>query len=224
MPLVDLHLHTTASFDSSLKASDLVARAAAIGLTHVAITDHERVDGALELRDRADGLSVIVGEEIRTADGDLIGLFVNEVIPNGLTPEETSAAIRAQGGIVGLPHGFDPYRPSIAVHLDRVEQQERLARLVDYVEVYNARVREERANERAAEFARAFGLPMVAVSDGHSASDVGLASIRVSGPLEEASDLARSLHRTVELVVRSPLPAGRSITQQLRRLFGPPSR
>ncbi|MBA2571097.1 MAG: PHP domain-containing protein [Chloroflexi bacterium] len=116
--LLDLHTHSSASFDSELLPEDLVAAVLAAGLTHVAVTDHDRIDGALRARDVApDGLTVIVGEEMRTISGDVIGLFLERPIASGMTVAETAAAIMEQRGIVGLPHPFDGRRPSTAVGL-----------------------------------------------------------------------------------------------------------
>jgi predicted metal-dependent phosphoesterase TrpH len=171
----DLHTHSRASFDSLASPASLVRTAAAHGLTHLAITDHDRIDGALEGRDHAvgiaPGLTVIVGEEIRTADGDLVCLFLERAIPPGLSAEETIAEARAQGAIVGIPHPFDRFRGS----LRRGTGMERVAPLVDWIEGHNARIVGGRANERAGEFARAHGIGQVAVSDAHSAFEVGVA-------------------------------------------------
>ena len=84
------------------------------GLTHLAITDHDRIEGALRARDAAPaGLTVIVGEEIKTADGDLIALFLERAVAPGRPARETIAEVRAQGGLVGIPHPFDKYRGSM---------------------------------------------------------------------------------------------------------------
>ncbi len=102
---VDLHCHSSASFDSRLKPDALLRLARAAGLTHVAVTDHDRIDGALRIRDDAPpGLTIIVGEEVRTASGDVIGLYLERPIPGGLSLDATIAAIREQGGMVGIPH------------------------------------------------------------------------------------------------------------------------
>ena len=168
----DLHCHTSASFDSLARPRDQVRAAAARGLTHLAITDHDRIDGALEARDHApDGLTVIVGEEVKTADGDLICLFLERPLAPGRPAIETIAATREQGGLVGVPHPFDRHRSSLL-------REARLASfvgLIDWVETWNARVVGRSGNEQAAVFAREHGLPGVAVSDAHSTLEVGVA-------------------------------------------------
>ncbi len=196
---VDLHCHTSASFDS-LAAPEAVVRAAADrGLTHLAITDHDRIDGALRARDAAPaGLTVIVGEEIKTADGDLIALFLDRAVPPGLPPPEAIAAVRAQGGLVGIPHPFDRYRGSM-LNDPRLEA---IASLVDWVEAHNARVVGGVGNERAADFAREAGLPGIAVSDAHSVIEVGVAYTVVEGDPSTPDGLlaALSASRRLELV------------------------
>jgi predicted metal-dependent phosphoesterase TrpH len=169
---VDLHCHTSASFDC-LAAPEAVVRAAAKrGLTHLAITDHDRIDGALRARDAAPpGLTVLVGEEIRTADGDLIAVFLERAVAPGRPARDTIAEVRDQGGLVGIPHPFDRFRGSML----RDQRLEAIGPLVDWVEAYNARVVAGSGNERAAAFARELGLPGVAVSDAHSVVEVGVA-------------------------------------------------
>ena len=193
---IDLHCHTRASFDS-LSSPSAVARAAATrGLTHLAITDHDRIEGALEAREAAPpGLTIIVGEEIRTADGDLIAVFLERPIPPGMSATETIEAAREQGALVGLPHPFDRFRGS----LGRVRELEELARLVDWVEAHNARIVGAGGNERAAELARAVGLPGVAVSDAHSVVEVGVAYTALVGDPSTPAGLLAALE-SVEVV------------------------
>jgi predicted metal-dependent phosphoesterase TrpH len=173
---IDLHCHSSASYDGRVDPVRLVELARDRGLTHVAITDHETIDGALAAQKAAiEGITVIVGEEVRTTEGDLILLHVKEPVPRGLSPEETAMLARAQGCLIGLPHPFDPYRPSIAVGTERHEELERLAGLADYVEVHNGRVTDQHAGARAADFARRYSLPQVAVSDCHRETEVASA-------------------------------------------------
>lgn len=150
--------------------------AAERGLTHLAITDHGRIDGALEARDRApDGLDVIVGEEIRTADGDVIGLFLDHPVPQGLSAVESVDRIHEQGGLAGLPHPFDRFRNSGLREQRRIAHLEALAARLDFIEAHNARVPFPSANERAAAFAREHGIPGIASSDAHTILEVGVA-------------------------------------------------
>ena len=189
---VDLHCHTNRSFDSLSDPEAAMQRAVARGITHLAITDHEHVDGALHARERApEELTVIVGEEVRSADGDLIALFIEERVPPGLPGPETIERIHAQGGLAGVPHPFDRFRGSAAK--EGAERLERLAPLVDYIEAFNARVPFGDANIRAAEFAHAHGVPGVASSDAHTLLEVGVAYTVLPGPITCAEDLRRAL-------------------------------
>ncbi|HEY7827637.1 MAG TPA: PHP domain-containing protein, partial [Candidatus Limnocylindrales bacterium] len=139
---------------------------------HLAITDHDRIDGALLARDLApEGLTVIIGEEVKTTDGDLICVFLEHALAPGRPAVETIAAAREQGALVGIPHPFDRYRNSLL----RTEGLAALAGLVDWVETWNARIVGRAGNEQAVEFALAHGLPGVAASDAHSTLEVGVA-------------------------------------------------
>lgn len=204
---IDLHCHTRASFDSLSSPRSVVQGAARRGLTHLAITDHDRIDGALAARELAPpGLTVIIGEEVRTAGGDLICLFLEEAVPPGLSPAETIERVRAQGGLVGIPHPFDRFRGSLL----RDGRLAGLAGLVDWVETYNARLVGS-GNERAAAFAREHGLPGVAVSDAHSLLEVGVACSIVHGDPGTPAGLLAALVG-VELVTGRASYAVRALT------------
>jgi predicted metal-dependent phosphoesterase TrpH len=186
---VDLHCHTRASFDCLSSPKAVVRAAAERGLTHLAITDHDRIDGALEARELAPaGLTVIIGEEVRTLEGDLICLFLQEAIPPGLSAAEAIEAVRAQGGLVGIPHPFDRMRGSLL----RDPAMETIASSVDWVETHNARLMGG-GNDRAAEFAREHGLPGVAVSDAHSILEVAVAYTRLDGDPSTPAGLLAAL-------------------------------
>lgn len=196
----DLHTHSSASFDSLADPRRMIEKAVRVGLTHLAITDHERVDGALRARDLAPGeLHIIVGEEVRTTDGDMLGLFLEHAVPPGLSAADTAAAIREQGGLVGLPHPFDSFRSSGGSRAGEAPQQlEALASIVDYVETHNARAYRD-ANPRAAAFAERHGLPAVASSDAHTITELGVASTVLPGPFSSADEL-RALLPFAELM------------------------
>lgn len=188
--VIDLHCHTDASFDSLASPASVVRAAAARGLTHLAITDHDGIEGALRARDAAPaGLTVIVGEEVRTRQGDLICVFLERPIPPGLPVLEAIAAARDQGALVGIPHPFDPHRASLLLD-PRLRD---LGAQVDWVETWNARLRGRRGNERAAAFARAGGLPGMAVSDAHSVLEVGVAYSMLHGDPSTPAGLREAL-------------------------------
>ncbi|HLB44049.1 MAG TPA: PHP domain-containing protein [Candidatus Limnocylindrales bacterium] len=191
--MADLHCHTSASFDSLSRPAAVMRAATERGLTHLAITDHDRIDIALAARDAAPhGLAVIVGQEVRTSAGDLIALFIERPIPPGLTPSEAAARVRDQGGAVGLAHPFDRFRAG-AGRRGWEDELERLIPLLDYVETWNARLMLGDGNRRAAEFALANGLPGVAVSDAHTLMEVGVAYTIFAGPLGSAEELRAAL-------------------------------
>lgn len=192
---IDLHCHTRASFDCLSDPAEVVRLAAERGLTHIAITDHDRIDGALAARATAPaGLTVIVGEEVKTSDGDLICVFLDRAIPPGLTAIQTIAAARAQGGLVGIPHPFDSFRGSMA----RSDALVEIAPLVDWIEGHNARL-VGKGNEQAIAFALDHGRPIVAVSDAHSLMEVGVAYTALDGDPSTPAGLLEAL-ATAELV------------------------
>jgi predicted metal-dependent phosphoesterase TrpH len=190
----DLHCHSSASFDSLAEPRKMLEKARRIGLTHLAITDHERIDGAQRARDLGiEGVQVIVGEEVKSRDGDMIGLFLEEAVHPGMDAADTAAAITEQGGIVGLPHPFDGLRSSGGSQADGSEATlERLASLVDYVEVHNARAYRD-SNPLAGAYAHRHALPGLASSDSHSIMEIGIASTVLPGPFETASEFKAML-------------------------------
>jgi hypothetical protein len=170
---VDLHMHTDHSYDCATPVEVLLAEARARGLGAIAITDHNEISGALDARSKADGIKVIVAEEVKTADqGEVIGLFIEEKIERGLTLQETIAEIRRQGGLVYVPHPFD--------RLHSVPDYEHLLSVldeVDAIEVFNPRVAIAEFNEEALRFALKYRIPAGAGSDAHVPQ--GLGSVRI---------------------------------------------
>jgi glycosyltransferase involved in cell wall biosynthesis len=180
---VDLHMHTDHSYDCATPVEVLLAEARARGLGAIAITDHNEISGALEARAKADGLTVIVGEEVKTAEqGEVIGLFIEEKIPRGLTLAETIAEIKRQGGLVYVPHPFD--------RMHSVPDYEHLLGViddVDAIEVFNPRIAITEFNEEAVRFAAKYRIPAGAGSDAHVPQGLGSVRIRMrdfDGPQE----------------------------------------
>ncbi len=180
---VDLHMHTDHSPDCATPVDTLLETAKRVGLGAIAITDHNEVSGALEARERANGIKVIVAEEVKTADqGEVIGLFIEEKIPRGMTLQETIAEIRRQGGLVYVPHPFD--------RMHAVPDYENLLAVVedvDAMEVFNPRVAFSAFNEEAARFAAKYRIVAGAGSDSHVAQGLGSVKIRMrdfDGPEE----------------------------------------
>jgi len=183
--LADLHLHTSWSHDCSIEVGDLLDHAEAQGLGAIAVTDHNVLGGALEAVERTRGRNLVVvpGEEVKTADeGEVIGLFLREEIERGLSFAETVGAIRAQGGLVYVPHPFDrmhaiPTPATLHRHLPEI----------DVFEVYNARLLFEAYNDEALRFARKYNLTPGAGSDAHVLAGVGTGAVRMhrfDGPEE----------------------------------------
>jgi predicted metal-dependent phosphoesterase TrpH len=166
---VDLHLHTRGSFDCLSDPRAVVERAQACGIDRVCITDHNEIAVAVELAAEYPG-RVIVGEEVKTADGvDIIGLFLQECIPKGTPARITCERIREQGGLVYVPHPFAGGKGGGGRILPVIED------LVDVIEGFNARIHDPRLNERAVAWARTRGLPTGAGSDAHTLAEVGRA-------------------------------------------------
>jgi hypothetical protein len=188
----DFHIHTRFSRDSILAEEKFVRTAIARGLTHVAVTNHNNVEGAMAVRDKVrelgltDQLTVILGEEISSADGEIVGLFLSRTIPRGLSADETADAIHAQGGLVSIPHPFDPFRASHIREVPLTALAE--AGKIDAVEVYNSRVTLQRHNQAAAEFAHRYGIPGIAASDSHSSFEIAM-SCNILPRFETAAEL-----------------------------------
>jgi predicted metal-dependent phosphoesterase TrpH len=201
--LCDLHMHTSWSPDCAVDPADLVMHAAAIGLGAIAVTDHNVFGGALETKElaRDHELVVIPGEEVKTdGQGEVIGLFLREEIPRGLSFADTVAAIKEQDGLVYLPHPFDRMH-SIP---DPATLQRHLAD-IDIFEVYNARLLFEAYNDEALRFARKYNLTMGSGSDAHVLQGVGTGAVRMrafEGPEEFLLSLrsAQVLRRPRSLV------------------------
>ncbi|HET9590613.1 MAG TPA: PHP domain-containing protein [Anaerolineales bacterium] len=177
---IDLHCHSEASHDCSTPLDLFPARCRERGVWIQALTDHNEIWGAQKLQEMVEEekvkkagfpLTVIVGEEVSTINGEIIGLFLKERIPAGMSPKETIDAIREQGGLVLLPHGFDP--------LKRWRLQpaalETVADEIDIVETFNARISRPRWNQAAVDWSQLYGLPMSAGSDAHTLADIGSA-------------------------------------------------
>jgi predicted metal-dependent phosphoesterase TrpH/glycosyltransferase involved in cell wall biosynthesis len=180
---VDLHMHTDHSPDCATPVPTLLDTASRVGLGAIAVTDHNEISGALAARELANGIKVIVAEEIKTADqGEVIGLFIEEKIPRGMTLQDTIAEIRRQGGLVYVPHPFDRMHsvPDYEHLLDVVED-------IDAIEVFNPRVAFAAFNDEAARFAAKYRIVAGAGSDSHVAQGLGSVKIKMrdfDGPEE----------------------------------------
>jgi len=185
---VDLHVHSAASWDCAVPPLEAALRCRSLGLSPVFLTDHDTIAGAVELR-RADPSATVVGQEVTTTAGELIGLFVEEPIEPRLGPEEAARRIRAQGGLVYLQHPYDSNRRSIPE-----EAIEGLAGSIDVVEVFNGRS-DEVANRRAEELCEILGAAAGAGSDAHTLEEIGAVYVEMpafSGPRDFLAKLDRA--------------------------------
>ena len=204
---VDLHTHTYFSHDAVTSPEEMVRRYVAAGIECVAVTDHNDIRGALRLRDLAP-FRVILGEEIRSTVGDVIGLFLREAIPAGLSPAETLAEIRRQGGVSYLPHPFGR-RGLSRTMVEAFTAPDVLERL-DIVEAFNSRNFTGEANRLARAFADTHRLPIGAGSDAHTPFEIGNAFVitdEFDGPKSFLASLqgAEIVGRRTPMVLRAVL-------------------
>lgn len=184
---VDMHSHTMFSGDSTTTLDEVAEAVAECGIDVLCVTDHHALEGALRLREALEGAGVcrvIVGEEVKTHTGEVIGLFLRERIPFGETARETCGRIRDQGGIVYVPHPFDPMRRNLAeASLDELVAEG----LVDALEVHNSKTSLVSLNARARDYARRHAIAMGAGSDAHVPHALGSAFVEMpdfDGPAE----------------------------------------
>lgn len=184
---VELHQHTCASKDSLVQPKRLLDHCERIGIDRIAITDHNEIKGALEAKALAPE-RVIVGEEIHTTQGELLGYFMTTFIPGGLEPTETIKRLRAQGAVISIPHPFDKTRGPQWTH----SQLMAITPLVDAIETFNARCLSNQPNQMAANFAQEQGLPGTVGSDSHSLFEVGRAALSMP-PFTDAAGFLDTL-------------------------------
>jgi len=188
MARVDLHLHTCYSPDSLTRLEVVAARCRQAGLTHVCVTDHNTIEGAQAMKEVTD-LPVIPGEEIGTRDGEIIGLYLKERIEPGRSAQETIEAIKAQGGLVYIPHPADPLRRALPP-----ETLEGLRDQVDVIEVFNARCLRSSSNREALALAERLGSLRAAASDAHTAAEIGRSYVECAD-FHSAAQLRAALSR-----------------------------
>lgn len=184
MPRLDLHVHSSASFDCQTSPEEVARRCRSLGLQPVVLTDHDTIEGARALQKQ--GIDVIVGQEITTADGELIGLFLESAVPAGLSAERAAREVKSQGGLVYLQHPYDVRRRRLGE--DAIE---RIANLIDVVEVWNGRSL-AKDNRRAAELRSTLGAAPGVGSDAHRPEEIGRGYVEMapfSGPREFLANL-----------------------------------
>ncbi len=174
MVTVELHSHTHASDDCLMRPADIVRACARRGIDRLAVTDHNTISGAVEMQTLAPAL-VIVGEEVMTTRGELLGYFLRESVPAGLGPLETIARLREQGAAISVSHPFDRLRHGAWQPADLAS----IIDLVDAIEVFNSRCIYAEDNDRALAFAREHGTLGSVGSDAHSLRELGRALLKV---------------------------------------------
>jgi predicted metal-dependent phosphoesterase TrpH len=185
----DLHVHTCYSMDCRTPLEEIISRCEETGINCIAVADHGTVAGALKLREIAP-FRVIVAEEILTPVGELMGLFLGETIPNGLSPQQTIAQIRGQGGLVGIPHPFGRWPSQNSNELTSPE----ILSQVDILEVFNARTIFPNSSVKAWKLASKLGLAASAGSDAHTIGEIGRAYVEMpefNGPGDFLDCLSR---------------------------------
>ncbi|MBD3184535.1 PHP domain-containing protein [Candidatus Poribacteria bacterium] len=184
---IDLHVHTSCSPDSLIKVDKLLETCDYKGLDCIAVTDHDEIDCAIRLHEQEPS-RIIVGEEIHTSSGEIIGLFLKEKISPYQSPMDTIKAIKSQGGLVYLPHPFDRLRGSV------MEEQaiEEIWQEIDIVEVFNSRNTFSWSNTRALKFAEERNLIKGVGSDAHSKYEVGKSFVVIE-PFDSPQDFLEKL-------------------------------
>jgi predicted metal-dependent phosphoesterase TrpH len=184
----DLHIHTCYSVDCFTSLDAIVDRCLQIGIGCVAVADHNTIAGARTLREIAP-FKVIVAEEIQTTAGEIMGVFLEERVPPGLSPDETISRIRAQGGLVCIPH---PYGRTLLGNPNSLTSAAVLSR-VDIIEVFNSRTPLSRSNDAARRLAVEHHKAASAGSDAHTPGEIGRAYVEMpefEGPADFLASLA----------------------------------
>lgn len=164
---VDFHAHTNYSLDSLIDVRQLGQAIDAAGLDKLAVTDHNEISGALRARELY-GERIIVGEEVKTKQGEILVLYLTQLIPAHLDAAEALARATDQGAFVCPAHPFDTRRGGW-----QLADLEQYAEAFDAIEGFNGRNLNPQLNEQAQTFAREHGLPVLAGSDSHSLGEIG---------------------------------------------------
>ena len=210
----DLHIHTEYSMDCNASLEQIIHRCLELGINCIAIADHGTAEGALKMQTIAP-FPVIVAEEILTSHGEIMGMFLNETIPSRLSVEQVIFRIRAQGGLVCIPHPFDTFRRST---LDG-KTVEKILEQIDIIEVLNSRAFLPRDSTQARIFAQKYGIPGSAGSDAHTLGEIGNAYVEMP-EFNGRDDFLQALARGKVFGHRSsPLVHFNSLAQSLKSRF-----
>ncbi len=210
----DFHIHTKYSMDCNTSLEDIISRCLETGINCIAIADHGTIEGALKMQNLAP-FPVIVAEEILTPHGEIMGMFLKEGIPSGLSVEQVMSRIKAQGALVSLPHPFDPFR---GLRLDSKRLKE-LAEQLDIIEVFNARSLLRRDSAKARAFAKKYDIPETAGSDAHTLNEIGNTYVEMP-EFNGKDDFLQALRKgTISRHRSSPLVHFSSIWTRLKKSF-----
>lgn len=200
----DFHSHSHYSRDSLVNPRMFIKRNVAKGVTCIAVTDHNAIEGAFVIQKLAKHmdapLKVVIGEEVKTAEGEIIGLFLKELVPRDMSPEDTVRAIHEQGGLAVIPHPYDIFRRSVLTD----EAIERVKHDVDAIEGFNCRNILSKHDEKARELAASTGKPITLGTDSHSPIEIGGAQLEIDA-FETPEELLASL-RGGRIVGKRSLP------------------
>ncbi len=194
----EFHCHTVYSKDSLVKLEDLARVAQQKGLQRVVVTDHNNIEGAIKAN-KMDPARFIIGEEIMTEQGELIGIFMHELVPSGLSAQRTIELLRAQGAFINVAHPFDHYRGGHWKITDLLE----IVPYIDAIEIFNSRCMDRQANKKAKEFALQHNLSGMVGSDSHSTNELGTATLTLP-EFNDAESLKKSLVYAKHNVHQSP--------------------
>jgi predicted metal-dependent phosphoesterase TrpH len=190
----DFHSHSHYSNDSLINPLTFIDTCVRKGVNCIAVTDHNEIEGAFVIKQlaaeryRADGLKVIIGEEVKTSEGEIIGLFLKELVPRGLSPEDTVTAIHEQGGLAVIPHPYDIFRRSVLTD-DAIE---RVKLSVDAIEGFNCRNILARHDDKATRLAESVAKPRTLGTDSHSSIELGGAVLEIDD-FETPQELLQAL-------------------------------
>ena len=200
--------------DCHNELEDIVKRCQKLGLTCIAIADHDAVEGGLELQKIAP-FKVIVAEEVQTYNGEVMGMFLKKRIASGIPLQHAIAAIKEQGGLVNIPHPFDPMR-GLRLNADEFNK---LTSQIDLIEVFNARVPTTQTNTKAVNFAKEHNLPGTAGSDSHSILELGSVAVTMNDFNTPAEFLAALRTATIEGKRASPFVHFHSTVAKIKKIF-----
>lgn len=206
---MDLHIHSQHSFDSKASPQDILAEAKRKGLHIIGVTDHGTRKGALEIKKLAKGIQVLVGQEVKTEQGDILVFNIDQDLEQGLDVEKTCRQAKELGGFIIIPHPFDPLRQVTG------KATEKIVKYVDCIEGFNAKCFFGWSNKKAQEFAASRRLPAIASSDAHRPEEVGSAFTLVEG-----DDVFQSIKEGRISMVTSSVDKKTLMKKRVKKVFG----